>query len=38
MEFERRYQDQYTESMVGDYIWGLIRETSTEHDMKTVHL
>ena len=39
MEFERRYQGQYTESMMGDYIWGLIRETSTEHDRKskTVH-
>ncbi|KAL4706484.1 hypothetical protein ACJJTC_015682 [Scirpophaga incertulas] len=39
MEFERRYQGQYTESMMGDYIWGLIRETSTEHERKskTVH-
>lgn len=34
MEFERRYQGQYTEGMMGDYIGGLIRETSTEHDRK----
>ena len=24
MDFERRYQGQYNENMMGDYIWGLI--------------
>ncbi|KAL6481776.1 hypothetical protein MHYP_G00098560 [Metynnis hypsauchen] len=27
MNFERRYQGQYNENMMGDYIWGLIRES-----------
>ncbi|XP_061417815.1 relaxin-3-like isoform X1 [Lethenteron reissneri] len=33
LDFERRYQGQYNENTMGDYIWGLIREdTSTRGD------
>lgn len=31
MDFERRYQGQYNENMMGDYIWGLIRESPYKH-------
>lgn len=34
MQFDKRYQDRYTESILGDNIWGFKRETSTEHDRK----
>ena len=27
MDFERRYQGQFNENMMGDSIWGLIRES-----------
>ena len=39
MDFEQRYQDQYNENMMGDYIWGLLRESTYEHKRKnnTVH-
>ena len=26
-DFETRYQGQYNENMMGDYVWGLIRES-----------
>ena len=26
-EFERRYQGQYNEKMMGDYIWDLVRDS-----------
>ncbi len=26
MNFEQRYQGRYNENMMGDYIWGLLRE------------
>jgi len=26
-DFEVRYQGKYNENMMGDYVWGLIRET-----------
>lgn len=38
MDFERRYQGQYNESMMGDYIWGLVRESSYEHNKKSKRL
>lgn len=34
MEFERRYQGQYNENMMGDYIWGLIRESDSQYKRK----
>jgi len=39
MNFEQRYQGQYNENMMGDYIWGLLRESTYEHKRKsnTVH-
>ena len=39
MNFEQRYQGQYNENMMGDYIWGLLREITYEHKRKsdTVH-
>lgn len=39
-DFERRYQGQYNESMMGDYVWGLIRESELEYSRKsrkTIH-
>ena len=33
-DFESRYQRQYNENMVGDYIWGLIRESDLEYRQK----
>lgn len=32
--FERRYQGQYNEGMLGDYIWGLIRESDVTYKRK----
>lgn len=39
MNFEQRYQGQYNENMIGDYIWGLIRECPDFHkrNTETVH-
>ena len=35
MEFEKRYQGQYNERMMGDYVWGLVQETQTLHQRKS---
>ena len=35
LDFERRYQGQYNENMMGDYIWGLIRESDLEYRRKS---
>lgn len=35
MEFEKRYQGQYNERMMGDYVWGLVRETQSLHRRKS---
>jgi hypothetical protein len=38
MDFERRYQGQYNENMMGDYVWGLIRESPYKHrSTKNIH-
>ncbi|KAL6469172.1 hypothetical protein MHYP_G00226960 [Metynnis hypsauchen] len=40
MNFERRYQGQYNENMMGDYIWGLIRQSDLQYSrrsQKTTH-
>ena len=40
LDFEHRYQGQYNENMMGDYIWGLIRESNlkyTHKSRKTTH-
>ena len=29
--FERRYQGQYSESMMGDYVWNVIRDSDCQH-------
>ena len=34
-DFENRYQGQYNENMMGDYIWGLIRESDLEYKQKS---
>ena len=34
LNFERRYQGQYNENMMGDYIWGLIRESDLLYNRK----
>ena len=34
-DFESRYQAQYNENMIGDYIWGLIREGDLEYRRKS---
>ena len=34
-DFESRYQGQYNENMMGDYIWGLIRESNLEYRRKS---
>ena len=34
-DFESRYQEQYNESMLEDYIWGLIRESDLEYRRKS---
>jgi hypothetical protein len=31
LDFERRYQGQYNENMMGDYIWRLIRENNLQY-------
>jgi hypothetical protein len=35
LDFERRYQGQYDENMMGDYIWGLIRESDLQYSRKS---
>ncbi|KAL7839426.1 hypothetical protein SRHO_G00260840 [Serrasalmus rhombeus] len=35
MNFECRYQGQYNENMMGDYIWGLIRESDLQYSRKS---
>ena len=35
MEFEKRYQGQYNERMMGDYVWGLVQETQTLYQRKS---
>ncbi|XP_037400093.1 uncharacterized protein LOC119264997 isoform X2 [Pygocentrus nattereri] len=35
MNFECRYQRQYNENMMGDYIWGLIRESDLQYSRKS---
>lgn len=35
MDFEKRYQGQYNERMMGDYIWSLVRETQPLHRRKS---
>ena len=40
LDFEHRYQGQYNENMMGDYIWRLIRESDlhyTRKSRKTTH-
>ena len=32
---EKRYQGRWDEAMMGDYIWGLVRETANDHKRKT---
>jgi hypothetical protein len=34
LNFERRYQGQYNENMMGDYIWGLMRESDLLYNRK----
>ncbi|CAK8690383.1 unnamed protein product [Clavelina lepadiformis] len=34
-DFERRYQGQYNESMMGDYVWALMRESDVEYKRKS---
>jgi hypothetical protein len=34
LDFERRYQGQYNENMMGDYIWGLLRESDMQYTRK----
>jgi len=38
MDFEQRYQGQYNENMMGDYVWGLIREGSSSHKRYTKNI
>ncbi|XP_058885016.1 uncharacterized protein LOC131737778 [Acipenser ruthenus] len=35
LDFERRNQGQYNENMMGDYIWGLIRESDLQYNRKS---
>jgi len=35
LDFERRYQGQYNENMMGDYIWGLVRESDLQYNPKS---
>ncbi|XP_058883872.1 uncharacterized protein LOC131737639 [Acipenser ruthenus] len=35
LDFEHRYQGQYNENMMGDYIWGLIRESDLQYNRKS---
>ena len=34
-DFECRYQRQYNENIMGDYIWGLIRESDSQYQRKS---
>ena len=34
-DFASRYQGQYSKNMMGDYIWGLIRESDLEYRRKS---
>ena len=34
-DFETRYQGQYNENMMGDYVWGLIRESDLAYKRKS---
>ncbi len=33
--FEERYKGQYNESMMGDYIWNLLRESEMDYNRKS---
>ena len=35
LDFERRYQGQYNENIMGDYIWGLVRESDLQYNRKS---
>lgn len=35
LDFERRYQGQYNENMMGDYVWGLLRESNLQYSRKS---
>ncbi|MGH0166689.1 UNVERIFIED_CONTAM: hypothetical protein FKN15_053679 [Acipenser sinensis] len=35
LDFERRYQGQYNENMMGDYICWLIRESDLQYNRKS---
>ena len=35
LDFERRYQGQYNDNMMADYIWGLIRESHLQYNRKS---
>jgi hypothetical protein len=35
LDFECRYQGQYNENMMGDYIWGLIRGSDLQYSRKS---
>ena len=35
LDFEHRYQGEYNENMMGDYIWGLIRESDLQYTRKS---
>jgi hypothetical protein len=35
LNFDRRYQGQYDKNMMGDYIWGLIRESDLQYSRKS---
>ena len=37
-ERRRRYQEQYNENMMGDYIWCLIRESPCKHKKITKNI
>ena len=34
LDFERRYQGQYNENMMGDYVWGLLQESNLQYSRK----
>ena len=35
LDFEHRYQGQYNENMMGDYSWGLLRESDVKYKRKS---
>src|SRR6218665_1063894 len=35
LDFKRRLQGQYNENMMGDYIWGLLRESDLQYTHKS---